>query len=207
MKGMLTIYLVRHGQTEWNLHGRMQGRGNGELTEKGRKDAKALGCRLQDTPIACIYSSTSKRAYETAGIIAGNRPIRIVRKENLQEMGFGDWEGQYKTDLEKGFPEDYTCFWETPHLFQKRESGEDFREVRERAAGALDEIILSHTEGAVLIVAHSIFLRSLLAAVKKLPPDQLFVRPGLGHASLTKLTVSEGKISIAFENDISHCEG
>ena len=203
---MLTIYLVRHGQTEWNKYGRMQGRGNGELTDKGRKDAKSLGKRLHDTPLACIYSSTSKRAYETAGIIAGNRPIPIVRKENLQEMGFGDWEGQYKTDLETGFPEDYICFWETPHLFQKREGGEDFGEVRERAAGALNEIIANHSEGAVLIVAHSIFLRSLLAAVKEIPSDQLFSRPGLGHASLTKLTVSGGKIAIAFENDMSHCE-
>ncbi|QQS98635.1 histidine phosphatase family protein [Peribacillus psychrosaccharolyticus] len=63
---MLTIYLVRHGQTEWNLTGRMQGWENSDLTPSGIIDALALGKRLKDTPIDCIYTSTSERAAYTA---------------------------------------------------------------------------------------------------------------------------------------------
>lgn len=107
---MLNIYLTRHGQTEWNLEGRMQGWGNGELTEEGINDAIALGKRLKDVPIDVIYSSSSKRAYHTAELIKGSRNIPIKQGDLFREMSFGDWEGRFRNEIEKEYEQEYQSF-------------------------------------------------------------------------------------------------
>ncbi|RFU70189.1 histidine phosphatase family protein [Bacillus sp. V59.32b] len=201
---MLTIYLVRHGQTEWNLEGRLQGWGNGELTKEGINDALALGRRLINVPIDLIYSSSSKRAYQTAELITGSRDIPIIQDDALREMGFGDWEGRIRTEIEKEYEHEYKAFWETPHLYN-RNSGELFSHVIDRVVSAFNEIVEKHPSGTVMVVSHSITLRVLIAYIKKLPLDKLFTqKPGLGNTSLTKIVVKDGHPEIIFEGDMSH---
>lgn len=202
---MVTIYLVRHGQTEWNVTGKMQGWGNGELTESGIRDALSLGNRLQDIPIDVIYSSTSKRAYQTAELIAGERTVPIIKDDRLREMSFGDWEGRLREEIEKEFSAEYKAFWETPHLYE-RNSGELFTDVLKRAEEMYKDIIASHPSETVLIVSHSIFLRILTAYLRKLSLDKLFTQTYIGNASLTKIQVTDGIPEFIFEGDRSHCE-
>ena len=200
---MLTIYLVRHGQTEWNVLHKMQGWGNGELTEKGIADAKALAIRLKHTPIDKIYSSSSKRAIETAKIIDHNRGIPIVTDNNLREMNFGDWDGQLTADVKANYPKEHATFWETPHLFEGV-NGETFSDIQKRAQKALTDILADQTEGTVLIVSHSIFLRVLLATIKQLPLSDVFTQNNLGHTSLTKIVVNGDSMKLEFEGDTTH---
>ncbi|MDQ0221279.1 histidine phosphatase family protein [Peribacillus cavernae] len=200
---MLTIYLTRHGQTEWNLEGRLQGWGNGELTEEGINDALALGRRLKDVPIDTIYSSTSKRAYHTAELIIGSRDIPIFQDESLREMGFGDWEGKIRTEIGKEYEQEYKAFWETPHLYN-RNSGELFAHVIERVVTAFNHIVEKHPSGTVLVVSHSITLRILIAYIKNLPLEKLFTQHSLGNTSLTKIVVTEKHPEIIFEGNMSH---
>ena len=202
---MLTLYLVRHGQTEWNVLHKMQGWGNGELTEKGIADAKALAIRLEHTPIDKIYSSSSKRAIETAKIIDHNRGIPIVTDNNLREMNFGDWDGQLTADVKANYPKEHAIFWETPHLYD-RNSGETFEHVRKRAIRALEHIIEENKEGTVLIVTHSIFLRVLMTYIKDIPLSDVFKATPPGNTSLFKLEVKDGELSLIFENDMQHVE-
>lgn len=202
---MLTIYLTRHGQTEWNLEGRMQGWGNAELTKEGITDALALGERLSDIPIDVIYSSSSKRAYHTAELIKGNRPIPIVKDDLFREMSFGDWEGRFRHEIEKEYADEFKAFWETPHLY-KRDSGELFSQVLERAVTSFKDLIANHPSGTVLIVSHSIFLRVLISYIKSLPLDKLFTQNAIGNTSLTKIVVKEEQPEIIFEGDLSHKE-
>ncbi len=67
-----TIYVTRHGETEWDVAKRMQGRKNSALTENGIVQAKQLGNRMKDLPIHAIYSSPSERTLHTAELIKGN---------------------------------------------------------------------------------------------------------------------------------------
>ncbi|RFU60660.1 histidine phosphatase family protein [Peribacillus glennii] len=203
---MLTIYLTRHGQTEWNVEGRMQGWGNGELTEKGINDAIALGQRLKDIPIDTIYSSTSKRAFQTADLIKGERNIPIVKDDLFREMSFGDWEGRIRQEIEKEYTEEFKVFWETPHLYN-RNSGELFSHVLERAQTSFEKIIGDHRTGTVLVVTHSIFLRVLLSYIKNLPLDKLFNQNAPGNTSLTKIMIKDRQLEIIFEGDMSHLQG
>ncbi|RFU67397.1 histidine phosphatase family protein [Peribacillus saganii] len=202
---MLTIYLTRHGQTEWNLERRMQGWGNAELTSQGLQDAAALEKRLNNLHFDAIYTSTSKRAYHTAEIIAANRKVEIIKDDLFREMSFGDWEGRIIKDIEKEFPAEYKSFWETPHLYT-RDQGEQFSEVQKRTESALKLIMKNHPSGTVLVVAHSIFLRILIAYINGIPLEHLFKQKALGHTSLTKAIVEDRKPKIVFEGDMSHVE-
>lgn len=202
---MLTIYLTRHGLTEWNVNRRMQGWGNGELTEKGIRDAKALGNRLADTTIDKVYSSSSKRAYETAQYIIGDREISLIQMEDLREMNFGDWDGRIREEVEAEYPEDFKTFWEKPHLYD-RNSGETFEHVRKRAVQAFERIIEENKEGTILIVTHSIFLRVLMTYIKDIPLSDVFKATPPGNTSLAKVEVENGQLNLIFENDMQHVE-
>ncbi|MGM9929549.1 MAG: histidine phosphatase family protein [Bacillus sp. (in: firmicutes)] len=203
---MLTLYLVRHGQTEWNVMHKMQGRGNGELTEKGVADAKALARRLADTPIDKIYSSSSKRAYETAKLIDSDRHIPLETSDDLQEMYFGEWDGQFVDDVKARYPQEYETFWEAPHLFEGV-NGETFSDVQKRAEKALKTILESEKDGSnVLVVTHSIFLRVLLATIKNLPLSDVFKQNRPGNTSLTKVIVDGESLHIEFEGCVKHIQ-
>ena len=202
---MLTIYLTRHGLTEWNVNRRMQGWGNGELTEKGINDAKALGKRLKEVPIDKVYSSSSKRAYETAQYIIGDREISLIQMDDLREINFGDWDGRIREEIEAEYPDEFKVFWETPHLYN-RNSGETFEHVRKRAIRALEHIIEENKEGTVLIVTHSIFLRVLMTYIKDIPLSDVFKSTPPGNTSLFKLEVTDGELKLIFENDMQHVE-
>ena len=97
------IYLVRHGQTVWNVKKRMQGHQDSPLTKLGILQANWAKEALDDIKIDIIYSSPSNRAYKTAEIIKGNRKIPLVAKNNLREINLGDWEAMIDDIHEKYF--------------------------------------------------------------------------------------------------------
>ena len=76
-----TIYIVRHGQTEWNLLGKTQGHGNSDLTPKGIEQAELLADSMTKYPIDYIYSSDLGRAYQTAEIIGNKLSIEVEKTE------------------------------------------------------------------------------------------------------------------------------
>ena len=90
---MASIYLVRHGETEWNRLGRAQGRTDIPINDEGRRQAALLGQRLADTPFAAAYASDSVRASETATIILQGRPVPLHATPELREVSLGRWEG------------------------------------------------------------------------------------------------------------------
>ena len=201
---MLTIYLTRHGQTEWNVQKRMQGWGNGELTESGIADAKKLAIRLQDTHIDKMYASTSKRAYKTAEIVRNGRDIPLAKDDIFREMCFGDWDGQCVDDVRAACAEELECFWERPHLF-KREGNESFMDLRERTKKALQMLVEQNKDGdTILLVTHSLFLRTATAIIKQLPTSDIFTQDPPGNTSLTKVIFDGEKFTIEYEGDMSH---
>ncbi|WP_035322103.1 histidine phosphatase family protein [Peribacillus kribbensis] len=202
---MLTVYLVRHGKTEWNEQSRWQGRGNGELTQEGIQGALRLQSRLKDEPIQMVYSSSSKRAYHTAELIVGDRPIPIIKDDLLREMHFGDWEGRTKSEVMEQYGPEVQAFWDTPHLYS-RKLGEQFPDVYKRAEEAWNKIVDKHVSGTILLVSHSIFLRVLLSYIKEIPLEHVFHQQPLLNTSLSKLEVQDGEAKIVFQGDISHLD-
>lgn len=202
---MTTIYLTRHGETEWNLARRLQGQLDSPLTDKGKLQAEWLRDRLKDVEFNAIYSSSSNRALDTAHIVKGHREMPIEKREELREIMMGKWEGQKVKVIEKEDPTNFFNFWNKPELFVT-DSGEDFDAVIERTYKILEEIKANHT-GNVLVVSHGIVLKSLLCAVAKKPLSELWEGPFMKQTSLTILEAREDGFEIITAGDTSHHRG
>lgn len=100
------IYLIRHGQTEFNREGRLQGQSDSPLTDHGRQQALAYGAALaREVGAASVWTSPLARAAETARIVAGTLPGSVVSvDERLREASFGIWEGMTRPEIDSRWP-------------------------------------------------------------------------------------------------------
>jgi broad specificity phosphatase PhoE len=89
------VYLVRHGETEWNATRKVQGHSDVSLSEKGREQARLLSKRLASEKFDCFYSSDLDRAVETARILAAPHNLDVNVTSDLRELNFGTWEGMH----------------------------------------------------------------------------------------------------------------
>ncbi len=199
---MTTIYLTRHGETEWNLAHRFQGQLDSPLTDTGKQQAEWLGDRLKDIKFNAIYASSSNRAYHTAEIVRGNREMSIESRAELMEIMLGSWQGREIRLIEQDDAQRYHHFWKQPHLYQP-DQGETFEEVIKRSYGVLEEIKSKH-QGNVLVVSHGIVLKSILCAVAKKPLKDLWKGPFMKQTSLTILEATDEGFDIIIEGDTSH---
>ncbi len=203
---MPTIYLTRHGETEWNLENRLQGWQDSPLTAKGRSHAEKLGRRLQDIPFQAVYSSPSERAYQTAQLICDGWSTPIETDDRLKEIHMGEWEGQTRETIEQHDLEGYSAFWKTPHLYSSK-TGENFDVLKNRLLACFKDIQLKHQEETVLIVTHGIAINVLLAHFKGNGLDQLWMSsPFIHGTSLTIIESTEQGYSIVLEGDMKHID-
>ncbi|OOR99612.1 phosphoglycerate mutase [Haemophilus paracuniculus] len=164
----VTVYLIRHGRTEWNLEGRLQGSDDSPLVAEGIEGAKRTGQALAEVPFAACYSSLLKRAQDTANYILGERQIPHFHHQGLNELDFGSWEGQKSVDLYDN--EEYWTMKKTPAEYQaKSNGGETMAAFAERVQQAFWQIVGQHQEGEnILIVSHGMTLTLLTAVLKGL---------------------------------------
>ena len=156
-----TIYIVRHGQTEWNLLGKTQGHGNSDLTPKGIEQAELLADSMTKYPIDYIYSSDLGRAYQTAEIIGNKLNIEVEKTEALREMNFGTWEGIIIKDIIEEDPELYKMWRNEPHL-AKIPQGETLSQIKERTDAFIKEINEKYDGKHIVLVTHSLCARIML---------------------------------------------
>lgn len=156
-----TIYIVRHGQTEWNLLGKTQGHGNSDLTPKGIEQAELLADSMTKYPIDYIYSSDLGRAYQTAEIIGNKLSIEVEKTEALREMNFGTWEGRIIKDIIEEDPELYKMWRNEPHL-AKIPQGETLSQIKERTDAFIKEINEKYDGKHIVLVTHSLCARITL---------------------------------------------
>ena len=156
-----TIYIVRHGQTEWNLLGKTQGHGNSDLTPKGIEQAELLADSMTKYPIDYIYSSDLGRAYQTAEIIGNKLNIEVEKTEALREMNFGTWEVRIIKDIIEEDPELYKMWRNEPHL-AKIPQGETLSQIKERTDAFIKEINEKYDGKHIVLVTHSLCARIML---------------------------------------------
>jgi probable phosphoglycerate mutase len=199
----LKIYITRHGETEWNKEGRMQGWKDSDLTEKGIDNAKKLGESLKYIDFDYIYCSPLGRAIDTAKYIRGNKGTEIVIKDSLKEMGFGIWEGMEHEKVKELYTEQQFNFWNKPHLYAPAD-GESFGELIYRVDKALNDIIKNKTGENILIVSHTVVIKAIYAIIKNYSLEDFWNPPFMYDTCLTILEVDDTKIEIVLEADISH---
>lgn len=150
----MKIYLIRHGQTDWNTEGRIQGSYDSELNENGIRQAKDLGARLLESQVnfSRIYSSKQKRAYKTAEIISNITGKPLERVAGLEEINLGLWEGLTWDEVKKSYPDEFDK-WCLDRRYERAPEGESYQEMIERVLMALRKITAINNE-AVAVVTH-----------------------------------------------------
>lgn len=148
-QAQLTVYVVRHGQTDWNLQGRIQGGTDNPLNATGREQAASMGRTLSNTKVDAVYTSSHQRARQTAEVFEGRAPIRPM--DELRERFFGKFEGA--NDKDPAILAD----WNKRRFTwgDNMEGGETLESQSRRAETALRQIRSQHPNGGtVVIVGH-----------------------------------------------------
>lgn len=206
---MTTIYLTRHGQTEWNLQKRLQGWKNSPLTPLGIKQAVSLGKRLENVELDVIYTSPIERAYKTSEIIRGDKDIEIITHDGLKELNFGLLEGVSVEEINKNveYAKQYNNLFNNPSKYIPFE-GETYEKIIDRISKAMDEIIKKNENKKVLIVTHGMTLKMLLYYfTPNMDLEETVELPIIGQASLTQININEDEYEFVLKNDTSHYEG
>jgi len=136
-----TLYLVRHGQTAWNLENRCQGHADIPLDATGIAQARGLADALAAHRIDAIYTSDLQRAHETAAIVAAARGVALTVTRALREIDIGSWSGLTDDEIEQLYGMD-------------RPDGESEDDHRDRIVAAIARIVATHAGEHVLVVAH-----------------------------------------------------
>src|SRR3954451_11247139 len=102
---MTTVYLARHGESDWNVERRWQGHADRPLTERGRQQARPLAERLAAVDLDAVYASDLRRAWETAEAVAAPKGLQVGRLPELREVNVGSWCGLTRDECAERFPE------------------------------------------------------------------------------------------------------
>jgi probable phosphoglycerate mutase len=173
------IYLLRHGETEWNREGRLQGHGDSPLTERGLAQAVAMGGALRrdigDGRLGdfTLVSSPQGRALATARFAAtviAHDPTAIVEEPRLRECGFGKWEGEIYAEIEALYPEEWRAR-EADHWNYQPPGGESYAQVADRVGAWLAE---QPADARLIVVSHGLAGRILRGLYLGAPREDFF---------------------------------
>ena len=205
----MEIYFVRHGQTIWNVEKRFQGLSDSPLTELGITQAKLLGEKLKDIKFDKFYSTSLKRAYDTANYIKGNRKQKVEIFDDFVEISMGDMEGIKQEDFKKLYPEQVKNFFFNQLEYDPSSfGGESFLEVRERVIRGLNKFIeLNKNYERVLVVSHGATLKTLLHYISGKDISTLSDEAIPKNTSYTIIKYENGKFEIIDFSNTSHLEG
>lgn len=170
MNNLLKLYLIRHGRTEWNEQGLLQGAKNSPLIAQGIEGAKRTGQALQHIPFTAVYTSQLQRTIDTANYIINDPNVPMYQLAELNEQDFGSWEGQAIEQLRQ--TEEFHNLQHNPTAYQASNGGETYQQLAHRLEQGLNKIIQAHQQGNILIVSHGHSLRLLLALLQNIPWQQ-----------------------------------
>jgi broad specificity phosphatase PhoE len=189
-----TVYLARHGESDWNAEGRWQGNADRPLTDRGRRQAEELAGRLASVPLDAVYSSDLRRARDTAEAVAAGQGLEVRALPALREVDVGSWSGLSRPEVEERFPEAFSR-WRVGG--QGWEDGETYERMTERVVAAVLEIAAAHPDGAVLVVAHGGPIRALHAVALGLDiSEHRRLKPVAVNAKLSRLTIEDGRLVV-----------
>lgn len=205
----MKLYLIRHGETEWNTLRKLQGRSDIELNQVGIQLAEITAKALVHIPFHMAYSSPLKRAFQTAEIIVTGRDIPLITDERLQEVSFGAYEGLgcSKANYEIPDPE-FEYFFQAPEKYVAKNGAESIEDLCRRTGEFLKEITTNPSleDKNILISTHGAALKGLLNYVTKAEKKDFWGKGVHRNCAVTELESHEGKIVLLEENKIYYPE-
>ena len=120
----MKLYLIRHGQTDWNVAGKIQGSTDIPLNDMGRRQAACLARGMEKRPVEKVFTSTLSRAYETGLAIGKSQNVPVEQLEGLEEVGYGVWEGMTMEEIQEKYPKELELWYNSPVDVAPPEGGE-----------------------------------------------------------------------------------
>jgi broad specificity phosphatase PhoE len=198
---MTKIYLLRHGETAWNIEKVFRGRAEVPLTDNGIRQAEMAGDFLGGKDIEAIYTSPLERAYETARIVGRKLGVKPQVDERLTGFNFGDWQGMPYSKIERDYPGEFKLYKTAPHRFQAP-GGETLGKAQKGCMTALGDMERKHSEGTVLVVTHRVICKLMLLGILGLGPER-FWELAPDTCSLSEFSSVEGGHILKKFNDTS----
>ncbi len=196
----MRLIITRHGETEENKAGILQGHMEGVLSQKGIEQAKKVALRLKDEGIDCIYSSDLKRAANTAKEIAKyHSDIPLEFTQELREMFLGEWQGKRKKDL--GINKCVSVSSLSP------KNGETIEKLFDRAKKFLTELLEKYTNETILLVGHNGIDNALIAVILGKTHEDIKAMESLRNTGISIFEFNkESESTIEIFNSASHLE-
>ncbi len=198
------FFAVRHGETEWNLTGKIQGHLDSPLTDNGIKQAGLLADALREKNIDVIYSSDLERALQTAEIIAGKLSLEIKTDIRLRERHLGIMQELTKKEFAEKYPGEFALF-DTNDPDYILPGGESARQRYTRSIECVEELAEREKGKRVLIVAHGGVLSSFYYKATNTPLTEPREFP-LFNGSINSFSISDGEWSLDSWGDTEHLE-
>ena len=197
------LILLRHGQTPLSVERRYSGRGNPDLTDEGRRQARAAAARVvREEGIAAIVTSPLRRARSTAEEVAVLTGIDVVEHPGLIENDFGDWEGLTFTEASQRDPDLHRAW--LSDITVPAPGGESFAQVAERISRTKAELLERYPGQTVVLVSHVTPIKTLLQDALGVGPELLFRL----HLDLASVSIAEyfddGGSVVRLVNDAAH---
>lgn len=164
------LWTIRHGETAWNVEGRLQGASDSPLTARGRRQSEAAREAIARLDLRAIYTSDLGRARQTTEIVRGERPVEIHLEPRLREISYGTVEGLTWGEIARQHPELHRELERRQPDFAPP-GGETKHALTARVAAAMRDIARAHAGGAVLVVSHGGALAAFFRHVLAIPAD------------------------------------
>jgi broad specificity phosphatase PhoE len=170
---MTILWLIRHGQTDWNIEGRYQGQADVPLNATGVEQVHRLTAQLKGEHFDAFFSSDLLRARQTAAILAAEVGMTPQLDRRLREIHQGDWEGLLMSDIVSRYNKEFHNRRRDPEK-ARAPSGESVLEVSLRMTGAVDDIAHIFPSGKIAVVSHGLAIATVIAKAKELPLEEVY---------------------------------
>ncbi len=198
----MELYVVRHGQTDWNKAHKIQGRANRSINLEGIEQIEKTAKKLTEIDFDSVYVSPLERAVQTAKILRGDE--EFVLDDRIIEIGFGKLEGEIYKGIKEKKPEEFSDvekrivdFFKFPDQYEPVEGGETYQSMLGRIDEFIEDLENKHkNEEKILVVSHATVIHGILMKALDRPLKEIW-DVDVPNGGVTKLSVNNGKISLA----------
>lgn len=196
----LKLYIVRHGETEWNVIKRFQGQLNTPLTEKGMEKLRKTGKKLENVLFDEVYTSELGRTVASAEIILNenngykNNKLELQKLAELNEVYFGVWQGLTYEEVFLKYPEEgNNYFYNVKNYKAENVEAEKLEDALERFLKGINKILDSHESGNILVVTHGTVFEMFMNYVANDSIFDIDERTLMGNGDYKIFSYKDGK--------------
>lgn len=196
----MRLFLIRHGETEWNRLGRIQGQADIPLNSRGIYQAEMASFCIRNIDFEDVFTSPLTRAKQTAEIICQTRKNAIIVEPLLIEISYGVREGQNIEEIMSDEKNELFNYFNAPEIFVPPLNGESIIHLKKRCSSLLNKLEnVPDSDQNILLITHGAFIRGMISVVERLPDARFWDGKEQQNCSTTILEIHHHQAGILRE--------